>query len=243
MDSAMSEGANWSGLAALALLIAGFGLAFLFLAVLPKRRNAAGLRALAGRRGWQIDMGSGPVAKGQGSTWLVDVRPGDGSGWRCRVTRFVEGNRQIRTTEFSDPTLPAPAGMIVVGPGLAPGEAATAGQLLGQLSGPHGSLAMRAFLGDGLEGAERLRPAGQREGMTVFASADADAEAVLDRVAGPIGRFRTAFPAEKDFPILIWSGQGCRVRLRDEASEPARLEAFVDHALAVCAALRRARHE
>ena len=239
MDGTLSDGANWWGLAAFALLVAGFGLAFFFLTILPQRRNATGLRALSQRRGWRIEKASGSVLKGQGSTLYTDVHPKDDAGWRCRITFFANGNRQIRSTEFADPTLPAPGGMIVIGPQLEPDAARIARQFLGQMAGPLGSLAMRALLGDQLDGVEELRPVEGLAGETVLATAGMDAAAVQQRVTALIRQFCATYPDEKSFPILIWGAQGCRVRLRDDASQPAKLEAFVDHALAVCAALRQ----
>lgn len=237
----MTEGANWWGLAGFAVLIIGFGLLFLFLTILPDRRNRSGLAALAARRGWTITHASGDVKKGEGGTWVTRVTPTDGSGWTCSVTLFIVGNRQVRKTEFQDSNPDAQSGSVVIGPPIGGADAALASNLLSMGGGSILESMLQERLGDAPDLANLKPVPDQGAGQaTVFATPAAKADPICPHVLPLISSWRATHSAEKLFPIVIVSPRMIRVRLRMDASRPDLLEAFIDHALATRDAIGRA---
>ena len=69
-----AEGVSWLGLAGFAALLAGFGLLFLFTAILPARREARALEALSQRRAWRVQRELGSGGKGNRAAKVIHRR-------------------------------------------------------------------------------------------------------------------------------------------------------------------------
>lgn len=225
-DQMAEAGVNWIGLAGLAALIAGFGLLFLYLVILPARREAAALQALASRRGWIVRRDYG----GGGKPTRISVTPGSSGSWQAEIVRYQKGNAQAFSTEYRAPQPRTVAGAIVVGPGLPPAEAALAGQMLGMMQGRLEQLLLTALtdaaLAPHLAGLAPA-PGPGLPGATVMVSGGADPAQVLAGFAPHLAEWRGEEPAEEAFPILIVTPEGTRLRLRQDAGA-ARLEALID---------------
>lgn len=225
-----TEGVNWLGLAGFAALLVGFGVLFLVAVVLPARREARALDALSRRRGWSVrrNFGSG------GTGTRIHVAPVAGGDWQAEVSRYQNGNVQIRVTEYRAAAPRLTQGVVVIGPGLDDGEAALAERLLGGMEGASGQALLRG-LTDGrlapyLAGLRRV-PGVEVPRATVLGSGlaeePAEAARLASRFAPLLAAWQAATPGDEAFPILIVSPEGSRLRLRRDANA-AQLEALID---------------
>lgn len=225
---------NWTGLAALAVLVLVFAVILFKTVVKPDRVDARALTELGGRRGWDITRHQAGMGKG----FRIEVQPRDAGDWSCLVTRYVRANvgSSIRTTEFTASGARLPAGMVVVGPGLATSQGKEAAAVLSSMGGTLEHLLLTKMLGEDAAGYAtdlRLAEGADLEGATVFATPDAPVDAVLAGFAQPLADWRRSHRKDEDFPILIASATRLRLRLRTDATKADELKAFLGLALQV----------
>ena len=222
----VAGGANWLGLAGFAALLLGFGLLFLITAILPTRREARALDALSRRRGWSTrrDFGNG------GNATRIQVVPTDGEDWQAEVSRYQNGNVQIRTTEYRAGTPRLSQGAVVIGPRLGDGEAALAEQLLSSMEGAVGQALLQeltdAHLAPHLAGLRRVQGV-ELPHATVLTSGSAETAPLAARFAPLLAAWQSTTPWDEAIPILIVSPEGARLRMRRDANA-AQLETLID---------------
>ncbi|MCZ4291536.1 hypothetical protein [Hoeflea alexandrii] len=239
-------------------MIAAFAILALILAVMaglyffvgrPSKIDTEALQRLAGRRGWAIKskmagvagIGEGIGESGRG--YRIEVRPTDGSGWFCEVTRYQNIGRGgfVRKTEFVDPGASPFDGMVVIGPAIPEKEAKAAAMMFGQFEGKLGRMLLSTMLGDAAEiaGDLQLIENAGIPGATVFATPDAQVDRIGAAYAPLLASWLRTHRDEKEFPILIAGQDRLRIRLRTDADSSDRLETFLDHALAARKALSK----
>lgn len=219
--------------ALLVLGLAAFAVAFHILLRRPERHDAEALAALAARRGWVIERQMAVRGKG----FRLAIAPQDGASWSCRVTRYINVGRggTVRTTEFEDKDVRLPAGLVVVGPGLPASERKAGAAVLGMLGDRLERMLAAKLLGDELADQMpelRLAKSGLSD-ATVFATPGAPIPRIAAALAPLLDDWRKDRPQEKDFPILILTPEGLRVRLRTDAATEPLLSAFLDLALTI----------
>ena len=232
--------ADWIGLAAFCILVAGFAAVFVWLQKNDQSRRAA-LEALAKRRNWNIVRDRSTLGRPQ----TTKVSPRDGAGWSCTISRFQSqsggSTTQIFSTDFILPRTAVVSGLVVVGPPRQDGKSIGVVDLPNgfggsSLGGTIAKYALATFLGEELASADKLVPLANvsPDVASAFASTaciGTEAEDTVSRYVPGLRGWQGDHPDEKDFPILIVSDQSIRIRLRRDASDPAMLEAFVDFCL------------
>ena len=221
-----AEGANWLGLLGLAALLALFGVIFLFVSILPDRREKAAFRKLASRRGWRVVHRPGQGGRGS----IITIQPGAGEGWHAEIRRYQSASRQIRTVEFRSKTPALMEGLVVIGPSLTEGDAGIAEDMIASVSiglrdllfgGPeYDSLAPQAA---GL----RLAPSIRVEGASVFTVGAPETAAIAEAYTPLLNQWRVIAPEPDAFPVLILSSQGLRLRVRRDLDAD-RVESLID---------------
>jgi hypothetical protein len=225
----------------LALILAVMAGLYFFVG-LPNKLDIEALQRLAGKRGWTIKRkmagvdGVGGDIGQSGRGYRIEVRPTDGSGWSCEVTRYQNIGRggYVQKTEFVDPTASPFDGMVVIGPAIPEKEAEAAAMMFGQLEGKLSQMLLSTMLGDAAESAvnlELVKNAGI-PGATVFATPDAPVDRIGAAYAPLLESWLRTHRDEKEFPILVAGRDKLRIRLRTDAQSPDRLETFLDHTLA-----------
>lgn len=227
-------------MAVLLLLVLAMLAAIVLLVRRSDRREAEALAALGRRRGWAIRRQMAEGGKGH----RIEVTPMDGAAWTCAVTRYRNTGHggTVRTTEFVDPSARLASGTVIVGPGIPAKQAAAAATLLGGFDGMVGRLLSSTLVGEHLDDAGKLNVVAVPElaATSVLATPDACRDVVVDALAAPLSAWRQRHTEDKRFPILIAGTHSLRIRLRIDACAADLLEAFVDHALAVRAAIAHA---
>lgn len=236
MDAGLASLGMIQAFVILALILAVMA-GLYFLVGRPNRLDMEALQRLAGKRGWTIQR---KMASG-GRGYRIEVRPTEGSGWSCEVTRYQNIGRggYVQKTEFSDAAAGRLDGMTVIGPAIREKDAEAAAVMFDESKGALGQTLLSAMLGDAAESVgdlQLVREAGI-PGATVFATSDAPVARIVAAYGPLLERWLLTHRDEREFPILIASRDGLRIRLRTDADSADSLEAFLGHALATRGAL------
>lgn len=213
------EGVNWLGLGGLALILCLFGLLFLWFAVLPARREGRALADLARRRDWQIER----IGASGGQPTRIRFEPRNSTDWWAEITRYQNGNVQIRGMTVHLPGLRIPEGLVVMGPAIDAGPAVAA---LAQLGGGIAGAFLRGVDDPAVtRHLSRLRAvdgAGP-PGMTVLATDPAAAA----RIAALCAPELTRWLDHQTAPLVLFTTEDTRLRWRDDPTT-ALAEALID---------------
>ncbi|MEZ5752105.1 MAG: hypothetical protein R3D60_09090 [Paracoccaceae bacterium] len=214
-----AEGVNWLGLGGFALILCLFGVLFLWFAVLPARREGQALADLGQRRGWRIER----IAASGGKPTRIRFEPGSGDDWQAEITRYQNGNVQIRGMTVHLNGLRVAEGLVVIGPAIDAGPAVEAFASLGG-----------GFAGALLRGVDdpavtrhlsRLRAVDEARfaGVTVLGTDPAEALRISAHCAPAL----TAWLGHEAAPVVIVTTEGARLRWRENPSI-ALAEALID---------------
>lgn len=213
------EGVNWLGLGGFALILCVFGLLFLWFAVLPARREARELADLARRRDWHIER----IGASGGKPTRITFKPRGNTDWWAEITRYQNGNVQIRGMTMHLPDLRLPEGLVVMGPAIGSGPAVEA---LSQLGGGIAGALLRGVDDPAVtQHLSRLRAVDDAgpPGMTVLASDPAQAARIAALCAPDLTRWLDHQAA----PVVIVTAEGSRLRWREDPTT-ALAEALID---------------
>lgn len=224
----MVEGVNWLGLGGFALILCLFGILFFRFVVLPARREGRELADLARRRGWHIDR----ISASGGQPARIRFEPRGRADWWAEITRYQNGNVQIRDMTVHLPNLHLRDGLVVIGPAIDPGPATRA---LAQLGGGLGGVLLRGIDDPAVtRHLSRLRAvdgAGPA-GFTVLGSDPAEAA----RIAALCAPALTAWLDHRAAPVVIVTAESTRLRWRDDPTT-ALAEALIDLGQAITRAV------